>query len=303
MERLFEHSKIDIQPLPGAPQCPGKVEVALLRLDRLHPDVSGNKWFKLKYNLEAARRQGAGTVLTFGGAWSNHIASTAAICHLLSLKSIGIIRGEEPRSWSATLSRAKGHGMELHFISREQYREKDDPAFIKQLLSTHGNPYIIPEGGNNALGLKGCGEILSICNVDGYTHICCPVGTATTLCGLISTAEASQHVVGFSALKDADYLKAAIENRLQPYRPHCLWELITDYHFGGIAKKNDVLLRFMKDFSDRYSTPLDFVYTAKMMYGITDLVKKGYFTAGSRILAIHTGGLQGNQSLRTFTDK
>lgn len=312
-----DYSEIITQQLSCAWLSSHKVEIAMLRLDALHYEISGNKWFKLKYNLEEAKKQGKDTILTFGGAWSNHIAATAAACDLLGIKSIGIIRGEDhtiPASdkdkacIASTVYRAKEHGMQLHFISREDYRKKNDDDFLKQLSNQFNDPYIIPEGGDNDLGIKGCREILSLCDIREYTHICCPVGTGTTLTGLIEYgADAFSDkvclvaTIGFAALKNANYLTDKIANNLAKDIQPNGWKLNTDYHFGGFAKKTPVLVTFIKDFWEQYRIELDFVYTAKMMYGLMDLIEKKYFPAGSRILAIHTGGLQGNQSIPEIT--
>lgn len=304
MRYFPDYSGIIIQELSSAAWLSSqKGKIAMLRLDRLHPEISGNKWFKLKYNLEAARQENKNTILTFGGAWSNHIAATAAACDLLGFHGIGIIRGQNINT--DTLVRAEHHGMQLHFISREQYRRKDDPEFLSSLSAKYDNPYIIPEGGNNLLGIKGCKEIPLFYREEEYTHICCPVGTGTTLAGLMEyygegarpAPATSPACVGFPALKNAGYLKEKIADNLPDTWNHGQLDLVMDYHFGGFAKKTPELIAFIKNFYTQHHILLDFVYTAKMMYGITDLLQKGYFPPGSRILAIHTGGLQGNRSL------
>jgi 1-aminocyclopropane-1-carboxylate deaminase len=298
MEEAFpDYSRIIIQPV-RSPRLPLGLQLEVLRLDLLHPQISGNKWFKLKYNLEVAAAAGKNTILTFGGAWSNHIAATAAACRLLGFGSVGIIRGEEPGVWSETLLKARENGMRLQFISREQYRRKQEEGFLEELSLRHPEAWIIPEGGNNAAGLRGCLDIASFYEGRGYTDICCAVGTGTTLCGLIS-ATGTARVTGFAVLKNAGRLGAGIQGRLPP--KHASWELVTGYHFGGFAKKTEELLSFMRSFHQQQGIPLDFVYTAKMMWGVMDLAQKGYFPEGGRILAVHTGGLQGNQSLATFT--
>lgn len=298
MEKAFpDYSRIIIQPVSSARLPPG-LSLEVLRLDLLHPEVSGNKWFKLKCNLEDAAAAGKDTLLTFGGPWSNHIAATAAACRLLGFRSAGIIRGEEPRTWSGTLLKAREDGMQLQFISREQYGRKEEQGFLDELSLRHPGARIIPEGGNNAAGLRGCVEIARFYQGLGYTDICCAVGTGTTLCGLIS-ATGTARVTGFAALKNAGRLGADIQGRLPA--KHAPWELVTGYHFGGFAKKTEELLSFMGAFHKQHGIPLDFVYTAKMMWGIMDLAGKGYFPEGGRILAVHTGGLQGNRSLATFT--
>lgn len=296
MASFPDYSKITVQPLSLFSFADVKVD--MLRLDLLHEEISGNKWFKLKYNLEQARREKKGTILTFGGAWSNHIAATAAACDALGWKSIGIIRGDELRSDSSfTLLQAQRHGMQLHFISRQQYRDKENKEFTDFLNKKFGDPYIIPEGGSNDLGIKGCREILSFCEPEKYTHICCAVGTGATLAGIIESSSPLQQILGFAALKNADYLRDKIENQLTEKAKNNSWKLMTEYHLGGFAQKTEQLMRFMKDFYDTDKIQLDFVYNAKMMFGINDLVVMKYFPPGSRILSIHTGGLQGNKSL------
>lgn len=291
-----DYSKITVQPL--ALFSSSSVKVDMLRLDLLHEEISGNKWFKLKYNLEQAQRERKDTILTFGGAWSNHIAATAAACDELGWKSVGIIRGDELRPDSSfTLLQAQRHGMQLHFISRKQYREKENKDFTDFLNKKFSDPYIIPEGGSNAPGMKGCQEILSFCEPEKYTHICCAVGTGATLAGIIESTSPLRPIVGFAAIKNADYLRDKIENQLTEKGKSNSWKLMTEYHFGGFAQKTEQLTKFMKDFYDAHKIQLDFVYNAKMMFGINDLVDRKYFPSGSRILAIHTGGLQGNKSL------
>ena len=296
MASFPDYSKITVQPLSLFSFADVKVD--MLRLDLLHEEISGNKWFKLKYNLEQARRERKDTILTFGGAWSNHIAATAAACDALGWKSLGIIRGDELRPDSSfTLLQAQRHGMQLHFISRRQYREKENKEFTDFLNKKFGDPYIIPEGGSNDLGIKGCREILSFCEPEKYTHICCAVGTGATLAGIIESSSPLQQILGFTALKNADYLRDMIENQLTDKAKNDFWKLMTAYHFGGFAQKTEQLMKFMKDFYDTDKIQLDFVYNAKMMFGINDLVGKKFFPSGSRILSIHTGGLQGNKSL------
>lgn len=280
------------------------VDLGVLRLDMLHPHISGNKWYKLKYNLMEAADQGKRTILTFGGAYSNHIAAVAAAGEQFNFKTIGIIRGEELDSdQNHTLKFAKEHGMQLEFVSREEYGKKQQTDFLETLKSQFGDFYLVPEGGSNVLGVKGCTEILGL--VDGeFDYVCCACGTGATLAGIIISAKPGQKIIGFPALKGGDFLRRDIDKLIQEYyrllgeeaKKH-KYELQTDYHFGGFAKYSDELLRFIQGFKKRQGIELDFIYTAKMIYGIFDLVKKGYFPKDSKILAIHTGGLQGNVSL------
>ncbi|WP_028871515.1 1-aminocyclopropane-1-carboxylate deaminase/D-cysteine desulfhydrase [Psychroserpens burtonensis] len=259
-----------------------------------HPYISGNKYRKLKYNLIEARKTEKDTLLTFGGAYSNHIAAVAAVGREFEFKTIGIIRGEELASKidsNPTLKFAQSSGMSFKFISREQYRNKTTDEFISDLKNEFGDFYLIPEGGTNTLAIKGCEEILTEADRE-YDYICCSVGTGGTISGLISSASQHQKILGFPALK-GDFLSEEITK----FVTHENWELITDYHFGGYGKVSDSLIEFINNFKKVHNIPLDPIYTGKMMFGIYDLIDKGYFPKHSKILAIHTGGLQGIEGM------
>lgn len=292
MSLLSPQARID--PLSSLYSLPVTVDV--LRLDLLHPVVSGNKWFKLKEYIAVAKGEGKTALLTFGGAYSNHLLATAAAAQLHGLKSIGIVRGEEPGRLSPTLLAAKAYGMRLHFVSREAYRSKAIPP---QVYEDHVAEKIYPvnEGGYGALGAKGAMDILLCNNTLAYTHIVTAVGTGTTLAGLTAAALPHQKVVGIPVLKNAASLQPEIE-ALLPSEKYNGFRLIPDYHFGGYAKQNEALLRFMNDFYNKTKMPTDFVYTGKTFYAALDLIAKNYFPAGSKILLMHTGGLQGNRSLK-----
>ena len=276
-------------------------EIALYikREDLLHPDISGNKWRKLKYNLQEAKRLQHQTLLTFGGAYSNHIAATAAAGKAYGFQTVGIIRGEELLSLNPTLRFATSCGMQLQYISREQYRQKEDPAFLQELSEQHGQPYILPEGGTNNLAVKGCTEIVEDITVD-YDYICCASGTGGTAAGIIAGLAGEKQVLVFTALKGGDFLQEEIKQLVYGYsgREFSNWRLLTDYHFGGYAKVKPELLAFMQAFQKHHHIPLEPIYTGKMLYGLFDLIRKGYFPKGSRIVAIHTGGLQGNAGFK-----
>lgn len=264
----------------------------MLRLDLLHPEISGNKWFKLRYNLEEARAAGSHHILTFGGAWSNHILAAAAACQMAGMASTGIIRGEAAPVLSRTLQQAQQYGMRLQFVSREDYRQKGRQDWQARFPGS----YIIPEGGHNAAGAKGCREILPLAAYEGFTHIGCAVGTGTTLAGLINSMLPHQNALGFTVLKGAAYLQQEVEQLLEvPVRPQ--WQLLHDFHLGGYARVTPALTDLINAFYKDTGIPLDIVYTGKMVWGFRQLVKQGYFMAGSRILLVHTGGLQGNLSL------
>ncbi|MBW4603728.1 MAG: pyridoxal-phosphate dependent enzyme [Calothrix sp. FI2-JRJ7] len=269
------------------------VELYVLRLDLVHPVISGNKWFKLKYNLEAAKRENLDTILTFGGAYSNHIHATAAAGNLFGFKTIGVIRGEETLPLNPTLEFAKSQGMQLVYADRQTYKQRNSETLRQDLLSCFGKVFIIPEGGCNLDGVRGCREIIS--QDFEFDIACIACGTGTTLAGVALSLNTKQHLIGFPVLKGGDFLKQDIQGLMAPYQRNInvSWELICNYHFGGYAKVNDELLRFAREFEMEYGVPLDYVYTAKMFYGVMDLVKEGYFD-GRRVLLIHTGGLQGN---------
>ena len=281
-----------------------EVSLTVKREDLLHTEVSGNKFRKLKYNIRSARELGFSTLLTFGGAFSNHIAATAAAGRLCGFKTIGVIRGEElgmdiksTLSSNPTLRFAHEQGMQLRFVDRESYRLKDQTEFIDRLESEIGSFYLIPEGGSNTLAIKGCEEILSE-DDKKYDFICCSAGTGATAAGLINSISDDQRVLVFSALK-GDFLKAEITK----YTTKRNWQLITDYCFGGYGKINAELIEFMNSFKKEQHFLLDPVYTGKMIFGIFDLIKKDYFPVGSKILAIHTGGLQGVPGMNLLLEK
>ncbi len=269
-----------------------KINLFVLRLDTIDLYAGGNKLFKLKYNLEEAKKQGFEKILTFGGAWSNHLAAAASVNNN-PLPIIAIVRGEEPKVYSNTLNFCKEKGVELHFVSRTEYRNKTDKNFIKTLQEKFGNFYLLPEGGSNALAVRGCKEIVNYIPID-FDYICTAVGSGGTLAGIASTLKPNQQAIGFSALKGADYLNEEVK-RLINNAEKSNFKIIEDYHFGGYAKTNAELISFKNDFEKQFNIPLDYVYTAKMVYGIFDMIKGGNFKENSTIVAIHTGGLQGNK--------
>lgn len=266
------------------------VPLTIKRLDQIHPQISGNKFFKLKYNFQEAQQQGFNSVLTFGGAYSNHIAATAFAAHHFGFNSVGVIRGEElqDRPLNHTLKTAQALGMQLHFISRTAYRNKDQPEFLSQLDEQFPSQYIIPEGGTNQLAIQGCKEILSAQDQHNFDVICCAVGTGGTITGLIVASHPDQTVIGFSALK-GDFLTEEVCQKTQKSN----WYITDEFCCGGYAKTTTALLEFMTWFEQTYQIPLEQVYTAKMFYGVFQWIKQGTFKVNQRILLIHTGGLQG----------
>ncbi len=264
------------------------VTLWIRREDLIHPTVSGNKWRKLKYNLEEMNRLNKETVLTFGGAFSNHIFATAAAAREVGVRSVGVIRGERVLPLNPTLAFAERAGMQLKFIDREAYRQKDNPEFLKELLKEFGDCYLLPEGGTNALAVKGCREIVSGLE-NGYDMICCPVGTGGTMAGIVEEVENKCQVIGFSALK-GNFITALVQSLIDPKNEN--WCVVEDYHLGGYAKFNQELIDFIIQFKSTSGIQLDPIYTGKMLFGIFDMVRKGQI-ADKSILAVHTGGLQG----------
>lgn len=278
------------QPISGF----SDVSMSIKREDLIHPFVSGNKYRKLKYNLLQAKAENHQQLLTFGGAFSNHIAAVAAAGKMNQFQTIGIIRGDELATAIAenpTLRFARECGMHFEFISREKYRHKTEVSFLAALQEKWGSFYLIPEGGTNALAVKGCKEILTETDAD-FDFICCAVGTGGTISGLINSLKPQQKVLGFPALK-GDFLKEEICR----FATNQNWDLILDYHFGGYGKVTAELIEFINEFHLKTGIPLDPIYTGKMVFGVMDLIQKGYFPKGSKILMIHTGGLQGIEGM------
>jgi 1-aminocyclopropane-1-carboxylate deaminase len=287
-ERL---EKVKIQHLPSL-SAKG-VPIDILRLDLLHPVVSGNKWFKLQYYLQDAITQNKNTIATFGGAYSNHIVATACAAKEAGLQSIGFIRGERPKSLSNTLHEASSYGMNLVFTERELYRDKEKIMHIEN----KSNFYWVMEGGYGLLGSKGAADILQVANTHNYSHILCAVGTGTMLSGLISASLPGQELIGISVLKNNMALEKEVlsllndEDRAKPF------SILHDYHFGGYAKHPPELIGFMRNLWEKENLPTDIVYTSKLLFAAKDLVAAHHFPPGARILLIHSGGLQGNSSL------
>ena len=271
-----------------------EISMDVLRLDLVHPVISGNKWFKLKEYIKDAGAGGKKAILTFGGAYSNHIVATSAAASLHGLKSIGIIRGEKPAQLSHTLKEAMEYGMDLHFISREEYRNKTVPA---DCFSSYKEDevYTINEGGYGIIGARGATDILSA-NTIAYTHILAAVGTGTTLAGLVMASDPGQKITGISVMKNNFSLQQEIGELLDAGKKNA-FNLVHDYHFGGYAKYTQDLIDFMNHWYRHSGIPSDFVYTGKLFYAVNDLIKNKYFPPGSKILVVHSGGLQGNLSL------
>lgn len=269
---------------------PNNIEIYIKREDLLHPYISGNKFRKLKYNVQKAIEIGSELLITFGGAYSNHILATAAAGKEYGIATLGVIRGEELESEvseNPTLALANEFGMQFLFVSREVYSKKEEASFIEDLIKTHKKSYILPEGGTNDLAIKGCEEIL-IKEDASFDYVCCAVGTGGTISGIINSSKEHQKIIGFSALK-GDFLS----NVICKFVAKSNWDINNEYHFGGYGKVTDELITFLNNFYNSTLIPLDPIYTGKMVYGIFDMIQKNKFPENSKILLIHTGGLQG----------
>jgi 1-aminocyclopropane-1-carboxylate deaminase/D-cysteine desulfhydrase-like pyridoxal-dependent ACC family enzyme len=267
------------------------IQLLLKREDQIHPKLSGNKWRKLNYNLQAAQTDEYHTLVTFGGAFSNHIAATAAAGSYYQFQTHGIIRGESSSASNPTLQQAKKDGMQLHFVDRLTYRNTDRLTLAKTLVP--GRFYFLPEGGTNALAVKGCAEIVDeledqLEKLPDFIGVSC--GTGGTLTGIIQGMHGRKQVLGFAALK-GNFLTKEVKKLI--HQPYANWEIIKNYHFGGYAKIRPHLIEFMQTFYQQHHIPLEPIYTGKLLYGLFDLVQKDFFPSGSTIVAIHTGGLQG----------
>jgi 1-aminocyclopropane-1-carboxylate deaminase len=284
-----------LQPIEDSLTRQAKVSLYLKRDDLIHPTISGNKWRKLKYILADAWQQGCNTLLTFGGARSNHLYATAAAGALLGFRTIGVVRGEEYQDKDTeTLRFCREQGMHIHAISRTRYRQKHATDLLTELISRFDNPYLIPEGGSTPLALPGVRELVSettgqLSKMPGFFAVA--AGTGSTAAGILSAS--GSRVLAFPALKGGDFLQNEILDLVGDEKAAERLALFADYHFGGYARHTPELLVFIREFEDRHGVPIEQVYTGKMLYGLYDLVRKGYFAPGSTVVAVHTGGLQG----------
>lgn len=269
------------------------VSITIRRDDLLHKEISGNKFRKLKYNISYAKSINSSGIITFGGAFSNHLAATAAAGKVYGIDTLGIVRGQEWQEKTdnnKTLYFAQLNGMKLHFIDRNEYKLRNDVEYIKTIQSYYPNHYIVPEGGSNDLAIKGCEEIVDPVLDSQFNYVCCAVGTGATISGIINVLNKNQIALGFAALNDFSILDS-IENWNK--NKQCDFKVIFDYNLGAYAKISDELIRFINEFFNKFGIPLDPIYTAKMFYGIFDMIDKETIKPYSNVLAIHTGGLQG----------
>ena len=299
LESDFINHKIPIHKIEDPLIKDSGIKLFIKREDLNHPELSGNKWHKLKYNLITAKEEGYETLLTFGGAYSNHIYATAAAGRLFGFKTIGIIRGEEHLPLNPTLSFAVSKGMKIHYVNRKSYREKNSSEFIDQLKEKFGKFYLLPEGGTNKLAVKGASEIISNIDID-FDYVCCACGTGGTLAGLITGLNGKKKALGFSVLKGSSFLLNDVEKLIYESagEKYNNWDINLDFHFGGYAKINSDLIGFIKRFQKITSIPIEPIYTGKLLFGVYNLILNNYFRNGINILVIHTGGLQGLMGMK-----
>ena len=271
------------------------MRLLLWRDDLVSPDLPGNKARKLKYNLLEARRQGHGRLLTFGGAYSNHLAAVATAGRLHGFATVGLVRGEATQPLNPTLARCAADGMALHYLGRTAYRRRAEPSFLAEMQQAHGPAYLLPEGGTNALALPGMAELATqIRQQVAFDALAVAVGTGGTLAGLLTGLMGTESAVGVSALKNGGFLRTDLDVLMQAATGQTFtnYSLATDYHFGGYAKYSTDLLMFIQQFEARHRVLLDPIYTGKLLFGVLDLIEKGHFRPGSTVVAVHTGGLQ-----------
>jgi 1-aminocyclopropane-1-carboxylate deaminase len=300
-----DFANISLDPWDHRVFLQNELRVDVLRLDKIHSEISGNKWFKLKYYLEKAKQTNKNTLVSFGGAYSSHLLALAATAHLHGLSSIGLIRGEQPVMLSHTMTAAKEYGMKLFFLPRSAFdlkKRSDFPdnwveSFTDLKVETIQDSLMIPEGGAGIEGLRGSEEILTFVPQQKYTHICTAVGTGTTLAGLINSSQPDLKIIGISVLKGTRDLEPIDISWIKDRSKIANVEMVHDYHFGGYAKYNASLTGFMNTTYAESGIPTDFVYTGKLLFAVISMAEMKLFPPGSRILVLHTGGLQGNRSL------
>jgi len=312
---LIKNHILPLETIPHPLFHEKQISLKVLRTDKTHPVISGNKWFKLKYNLIEAQKKGFKTLLSFGGPYSNHLHALATAGKANHFNTIGIVRGEEHLPLNPTLSDISREGMKLYYVNRRTYRNKHLPEVIEQFRQLVGDDdpfsegksagdfYLVPEGGTNKLAILGASEITNDIP-DDTDFVCVPCGTGGTMAGIISGLSEKKQirtkVLGFPAMKGGQFLNETIRTLLNEKKTSSQqvdWELFYDWSFGGFGKMNKSLAQFMYNFEKKYSIELDPVYTAKMMYGIVSMVKNNFFPIGSKVIVIHTGGLQGRRGM------
>lgn len=296
----MRYHETPVQEIVGIPILErAGVRLLVKREDCNHPEISGNKWWKLKYNIAEASASGR-PIVTFGGAWSNHIYATAAASFEAGLRSTGIIRGEKIMPLNATLAFASEKGMQFRFVDRSTYRLKNSAAFVAQLQDELGDFYLIPEGGTNELAVKGCAEFAQMHLADlAFDHLFLPVGTGGTMAGIVAGLADRRRVAGVAVLKGGDFLNQEVRRLVDSHahRSYSNWHILTDYHLGGYARTTPDLIEAIRKMKDHHNLPLDHVYTAKAFMAILSEAGRGRFARGETVLLLHTGGLQGSRDI------
>ena len=274
-----------------------EIEVFVKRLDLIDPLISGNKLFKLKYNVDRALLEKKNMLITFGGAFSNHILATAAYAKKKNIDCLAIVRGEEYSELNPLLTLAKEYGMNFCFVSRKEYTKRNDNNYVSELIRKYKKAFIVPEGGNNKLGVLGAEEILDTQD-KSFDYIICPIGTGATLSGIVNSSKKTQKVIGINCVNDTIYINKKISHKTNKKN----WEIINEFNFGGFAKFDNLLTEYLKKFKLNYKITLDLNYTAKMLFGFEKLIERRYFQRKSKVLLIHTGGIYGNQGFNYLYD-
>ncbi|GLX84207.1 1-aminocyclopropane-1-carboxylate deaminase [Thalassotalea loyana] len=271
------------------------ISVCIKRDDQIHPIISGNKWRKLKGNVELALQQGKKGIVSFGGAYSNHIHALSYACKINGLSSVGIIRGEQHFQENATLSQAKSWGMNLQFVDRATYKLRHDEAFLIQVRDNYPDHLIVPEGGTNDAALTGVGEVMDELETQlEFDTIITPVGSAGTIAGLIKSDKNKHNIVGISVLKGAQYLEDEVKKLIQDDTNQTTnWEILHDFHLGGYAKFSTRDIQHLAQLNKQLGVMFEPIYSGKMLLAFISLVEQGYFSSGERVVLLHTGGLQG----------
>ena len=274
-----------------------EIEVFIKRLDLIDPFISGNKLFKLKHNVDRALLEEKNMLITFGGAFSNHILATAAYAKKKNIDCLAIVRGEEYSELNPLLTLAKEYGMNFCFVSRKEYAKRNDNNYISELIRKYKKAFIVPEGGNNKLGVLGAEEILETQD-KSFDYIICPIGTGATLSGIVNSSNRSQKVIGINCINDTKDINKNISQKTNKNN----WEIINEFNFGGFAKFDNLLTEYLKKFKLNYKITLDLNYTAKMLFGFEKLIERRYFQRKSKVLLIHTGGIYGNLGFNYLYD-
>jgi 1-aminocyclopropane-1-carboxylate deaminase len=295
---LCELNVLDPTPVLGVSMS----GIKILRLDQLGGGAPGNKQFKLQENIRKAQEQGLDHLVSFGGAWSNHLHALAATGRELGIRTTGVVRGEQSATPSAMLVDAKNWGMELLHVSREEYKQRDEQGYLRELRQRIGPCYFLPEGGANSEGVVGCEDIAVMLRDSGVipdSTVVIATGTGTTLAGVARALPVAARVVGISVLKNA----LDIDQRVAHFTggQGASWQVLHGHHQGGYARVSAALKQFIMAFEAAHKIPLDPVYTGKALYAVHQLLASGGWQPDRPIVFVHTGGLQGRRGFSWLT--